>query len=410
MALTSSFTWLDYSERDRQRMLDVVDLFKEQGTRDELGIGSIRDAFSDRLFPGTGTVQTRARYFLFVPWVYLDLERKEVPSAEIARKARAVEVRLIDALANAHRGQREGVIGIEARAGLKRLPSNIYWLGLSTWGIRRTRGSQEQYHRSVDRSYRLESRREAAEEPDASIAFVSNWHSGIPKPPPSFPDKANFKLRKEEAVYLRERIMASVPDSLLAFLVDKGRADDEADFPWQHPQWAAFPAPIREQLEHARNFSEAINGAALLYNLMLAEKSPGKNELVPHYQAELKAWAKTLRGREDELSRWDLTRFRSIVVSAPGVRVSTRTWQFVDAWLKLALSSSTASQIKANPSARDLIHRRETSLKGNLARLDNLRALELWNGAAGTGQLDYRWRQASTIISDILRGQKDEHA
>ena len=188
MALSSSFTWLDYSERDRQRMLDVVDLFKEQGTRDELGIGSIRDAFSDRLFPGTGTVQTRARYFLFVPWVYLDLERKEIPSAEIARKARAVEVRLIDALASAHRGQREGVIGIEARAGLKRLPSNIYWLGLSTWGIRSTRGSQEQYHRSVDRSYRLESRREPTEEPGASTAFVSNWHSGIPKPPPGFPD------------------------------------------------------------------------------------------------------------------------------------------------------------------------------------------------------------------------------
>ena len=92
------------------------------------------------------------------------------------------------------------------------------------------------------------------------------------------------------------------------------------------------------------------------------------------------------------------------------MRVSTRTWQFVDAWLKLALSPSTASQIKSNTSARELIHRRETSLKGNLARLDNLRALELWNGAAGTGQLDYRWRQASTIIADILSGQKDAHA
>ena len=51
-------------------MLDVVDLFKEQNTRDELGIGAIRDAVADLLFPGTGTVQTRARYFLFIPWIY----------------------------------------------------------------------------------------------------------------------------------------------------------------------------------------------------------------------------------------------------------------------------------------------------------------------------------------------------
>ena len=32
-------------------MLEVVDLFKEEGTVDELGIGSIRDALADSLFP-----------------------------------------------------------------------------------------------------------------------------------------------------------------------------------------------------------------------------------------------------------------------------------------------------------------------------------------------------------------------
>ena len=47
-------------------MLDVVDLFKEQNTRDELGIGATCDALADQLFPGTGTVQTRARYILFM--------------------------------------------------------------------------------------------------------------------------------------------------------------------------------------------------------------------------------------------------------------------------------------------------------------------------------------------------------
>ena len=47
-------------------MLDVLDLLKEQNTRDELGIGATCDALADQLFPGTGTVQTRARYILFM--------------------------------------------------------------------------------------------------------------------------------------------------------------------------------------------------------------------------------------------------------------------------------------------------------------------------------------------------------
>ena len=44
--MTSTFTWLDYSERERRQMLDVISQFREQDTRDELGLGSVRDAFN----------------------------------------------------------------------------------------------------------------------------------------------------------------------------------------------------------------------------------------------------------------------------------------------------------------------------------------------------------------------------
>ena len=91
----STFVWLDYSERERRKMLDVVDLFREHDTRDELGVGSVRDAFADMLFPGTSTIMTRARYFLLVPWTYRRLEKQRVGSAEIAAKARRAELSLI---------------------------------------------------------------------------------------------------------------------------------------------------------------------------------------------------------------------------------------------------------------------------------------------------------------------------
>src|SRR5918999_4704669 len=90
---------MDYSERERRQMLDVVDLFSEKETRDELGIGVVRDAFADAFFPGTSTIQTRARYFLFVPWIYRQLERQGVGSARVARVARQREIALIKPLA-----------------------------------------------------------------------------------------------------------------------------------------------------------------------------------------------------------------------------------------------------------------------------------------------------------------------
>src|SRR5258708_38066123 len=107
--MTSTFAWLDQSEEQRRRVLDVVDLFREQGTVDELGLGTIRDAFADLLFPGTSNLMTRAAYYLFVPWMYLRLERQKTPSSEMATKGRREELKLIERLLE--NGEAEGVIG-----------------------------------------------------------------------------------------------------------------------------------------------------------------------------------------------------------------------------------------------------------------------------------------------------------
>ena len=68
--MTSAFAWLDHSESDRRKALDVVDLFREQDTSDELGIGTVRDALADSLFPGISTIQARGKYLLFISLIY----------------------------------------------------------------------------------------------------------------------------------------------------------------------------------------------------------------------------------------------------------------------------------------------------------------------------------------------------
>jgi hypothetical protein len=127
--MMSAFVWLDYSERERRKMLDVVDLFREHDTRDELGVGSVRDAFADMLFPGTSTIMTRARYLLLVPWAYQRLERLRVRSAEIATRARQAELNLVEPIERSD--DNDGNIGKLAKTTLKRLPSSVYWQGLS---------------------------------------------------------------------------------------------------------------------------------------------------------------------------------------------------------------------------------------------------------------------------------------
>ena len=137
-------------------MQRILALFKERDTRDELGVGSIRDLIADGLFPGTSTIQTRLRYMLFVPWLYQGLETEECPSARITREARKREVALVAGLLGSD--DTAGVFGKRAGGELERLPSSVYWSGLGAWGLRRFEGSQEQYHQWIDEIYR--SRRE----------------------------------------------------------------------------------------------------------------------------------------------------------------------------------------------------------------------------------------------------------
>jgi uncharacterized protein DUF6361 len=399
--MASSFTWLDYSEKERRKMLDAIRLFKDQDTRDELGIGTIRDAFADLFFPGTGTVQTRARYFLFIPWMYLRFEKNQIPSSEASAKARREELALIDVLAQSE--DADGIIGIQARRNLKRLPSNIYWQGLGIWGIRLYPGSQDQYHRSLDSFYHAVQGVVFNDDKDPIDGGLRpNWHVGLPQAPAKFPRSVSFELTELEATYLRDAILRNASATLLAFLVDEGEIAENTEFPWQHHQFDSFPSNIQKQLDHARNFSEIIHGAALLYNLMLAEAVPSE-ELEVRYREDLSYWHKLIIERAIWLANWDVEEFWRTITDR-NRRIPLLTRQFVQRWIELIrmLMKERSIQIHNNDRARSLIREREFQMKKSLARLHNRKSLELWNGAAGTEQLNFRWPVTQRIVRDIL--------
>src|SRR6478609_9473752 len=92
--LAATLTWLDHDATDRDRMNRILSLFRERDTRDELGIGVIRDLLADELFPGTSTIQTRLRYMLFVPWIYQRLEARDSSLDQLRDEDRNIEVKL----------------------------------------------------------------------------------------------------------------------------------------------------------------------------------------------------------------------------------------------------------------------------------------------------------------------------
>lgn len=388
-------------------MLAVVEIFRQRDTVDELGVGVVRDTFSEMLFPGTSTLHTRARYTLFIPWVYRAIERSPTLSQDPWKHARLSEIRLIDALVDSE--DSDGTIGSEARATLKMFPSTAYWAVLANWGIRIFPLSQDQYHRWL----RAGGTRQSLPLPtsDHKEGAMGAWHANLPPTPEGFPQVASFRFETHEAEYLAERIAMKVPGSLLTLLIEQRADVSDIDAPWKLPGFVNVPSSIAEQLAHASRFSAVINGAPLLYNLLLAEKSTraDKAELREDFEHRLADWAGELRSREHELGGWDRTAFWELVASA-GTTTPWPTRRFIDRWFDLAVEGDPGA-IAGNLAARKLIIKREREVKTKKrARLQNPQSLALWGGDAGTARLAYRWPNAQRVISDIVAGLEDRGA
>lgn len=192
------------------------------------------------------------------------------------------------------------------------------------------------------------------------------------------------------------------PHSLLAhLLLSRQAVKDDEEFPWDVEYQIPLSPELVDQLAHARNFSEVMHGAALLYNLLLAEQKPG-GAFIEVYHDRLRGWWNQLSIRRTELLAWNRVAFWQLMRDR-GTRVRGVTRQFVDQWLSLTIPASSLSAVSHAPLARRLVTGQERCVKPGRARIGNDRAIENWEGSSGSTQLNYRWnRPVRAVVNDIL--------
>lgn len=375
----SSLAWLDTSPDDERRMREIVRMFSDTSTLDDLGIGQVRDSLSDQMFPGTSTIHARPRYFLIIPWIY-ERAAAKYTGTMITSKANDEERKLIEVLRSPTPVR--GMIGARAGKTVQNLPSSIYWSALQRYGI------------LVD-------------------ARGLRWNIDIP-PPPGFPKKLDggLDLGYDEAEWLRERIMTAAPGSYLSHLLAVGLDPDPDDavWPWDHPALSTATTDIVDLVEHARLFSLAINGATLIYNLLIAERfdavSADDQGLSAGYSDLLADWADEVDRNRSALDAWDVDSFWAAVSRGRSAPVALGTSIFVSEWIAKVRQQDSHS-LASTESIRRMISDRERKNKGQQSRLGNERAIRNWGGSSGSARLDFRWPIVRRMLSDIRKGLDD---
>ncbi len=399
--------WVDFSKEDREKVLDVMSLLQEQGAVDELGIGLVRDGFANYFFPGTSTVQTRAKYFLIIPYVLQEAVSgkygNRVPDIirRIDENEKDCGVRLYRRYADNPIGV--GIIGARVlpKRWVARKPSNIYWNGIRTFGISLQDSMSitdivklSVYFRQQNKEKTLGNRRDDADEGDkddrdAGRAEAVRFFELPEAVPDNWRDTLDIELTAEEAFFLRDRIQKSVPDTLLAWLL-KNNIDIK-----QYESFEMMTADLQdrvpEDLNHmmqlACRFNRLVYASRVRYNVIL---SGGKNETANQ------EWDIVM----NDIPRVTEIDLEDVITSLHLMNFKLR--RFLTG-LKAALLAGDEAKID------EIILNREIELKTrSRAKLCHAEDYDP-NGWVGGGLLDYRFSDAKQILIDIYHGEEGAH-
>jgi len=422
----SSFGWVDFSSEHRNRVKTVLDLLSTPGVIDELGVGIVRDAFADYLFPGLSTIQTRAKYFLIVPRILkdyeqlLDRQRRRISLEDyLSEKEKQVRIRLVEKY-----GKRErlGIIGVSfgtrSDREVLRQPSSIYWAGLRAFGILKTKLSLAEFarnhsgHRPTPMMLLEETREERGDDIDADDIALSPI---TPLPPADdWMTRLTITLSKPEAEFLCRMITDAKPVSLLGqILMSEGSLheflnlhqsssfSDMAELPFIGK---LADLRLRRVVRLARLFWDILLGAHVRYNCLLQERF-GETARKKMVLAEWAEWRDRMESFAWE--EWDTAELWELVV-ANRSDIRPHTMRFVEEWI---------SEAKRRPSSTagfdQLVTRQERANKRARARLRPDNRDEQVSEWIGIRTLNYRLPQARRIVEDVHRamtGKTDANA
>ena len=233
--------FVNFNTEEKKRVAKMMQLLQESEAIEELGIGRVRDHFSNTLFPGTSTLQHHAKYFVVMPSLYYHTafkSRKFQNLAEVSRYIKEAEVQITRQMAKWDNNQinttETGITGINTLKDalndynkyVKYDPAYIYGSGLARYGIIPDTGV-ERLILELNKKHFADPHNKGAlksEDTTEDAGDLTGDKQVIKTCGESY-DFFNGKtmslaLTEKEASFMKDRIHSSCDGTMLAYLID----------------------------------------------------------------------------------------------------------------------------------------------------------------------------------------------
>lgn len=399
--------WIDFSKTERSKILSVLDMLSEAGTLDELGVAPIRDGFANIFFPGTTTLQTRAKYFFIVPYILKDSELgRETNPNKVLQTIDQTEKECAQMFLAQNRKER-GVVGrvaLQRGSWVKQTPAHIYWTGLKRYGIfvggnlslsEYVRAgcamkAQKSTLKSLgNRNDKVEEDKREQDDRDAGDLFKMQFWK-IPTYKPEWKEKLTIDLTPEEAYFLKRQITGNCEGSMLAYILEHDMRQFLAcrSFNDLEALTDRFPEQMRKDYRMALEFADFFYAIQTVYNIIVSD---GKNDKANEEYERQKPYWKQIAVLNLDAMKERLNLYRN-----------TKLFSF----LKQAQERMLADDLEG---LKECIAEREEKLKNQRAKTKRPGEFDTnkWYGGV---MLDYRFAQAKTMLRDIMESEDKQNA
>jgi hypothetical protein len=401
--MNAGFGWVDFSNEQRNRVHSVIDMLSEGGTVDELGIGSVRDAIADWLFPGVSTIQTRPKYFIILVDIFLTYlksyqQKQKLPS--LVDYLRSEENRVMRILAkNYEYVEGNGVIGItvarEPNGEVARKPSSIYWNGLRIHNIIDTELSLGEYLKQNDLA-KIEFDRSNAKDGSDDAILLEEHFSIKANLFSCINDDMTMELSRSEADFLKDKYIDIKSDvkrksNLLGQLFTDERIQIINNLNTFNEMAEALMTDedlmpeTKNILKIAVIFNFLMHGAHIRYNIKLHEKAGNMS-----FEEEWQEWIEQFNKQREDILALDF----DFVFTEISPRTDTNTQSFMRRWQSGVLKDNIDIE-----ELDRLIFNQEVSKKGNKAKLAS--KSDEFDAWVGIRDLQYRYDIVKNIVKDI---------
>lgn len=384
--------YVTFNSEERQRVMKVLQMVRDQTAIDELGLGRIRDAFANEMFPGMSTLQRRAKYFAVLPSLYYEASKLKYRSVqEVHRQIIHWEIRLTEMLLNgALPEESKGITGssmleqakYDESKFVRYDPTYIYQTGLRIYGMIRSNANlermiyerSEQLHNHPAKYINDEQGGDADElggdkQLFATSGEVYDFEKGTIIP---------VKLSRKEAAFIKQHIeqAPNSKQSLLAYLL-RENVPVEEDYVHMQQHISAIPTHFQEQYLLAMHFSHWAYYMHLRYRFLFALGNQN-NEKKHMYEEAMTEEMRTY----PELKNSD----RMAMVLGHVADIVT------DKSILLFCQKAANHIEKENWTELDaLIRAQEKNIKGNRCKIDNPKYKNYEMGMPG--RMYFRWNE-----------------